>query len=127
MSYPNYTYPKISLYMAGKNFEIDPFTYLIDSPNTDANNLTWKCRLMIKSNAVDVNEWVLGTPFIRNYYTIFDAEANRTGFYPHYTSNATIRADIGKPSTDTTPPPVTPDGSSGGDPSAPVDFLTAMK
>jgi hypothetical protein len=44
------------------------------------------CVLGFKTNSDDT--WVLGTLFMKSYYTIFDMEQRRIGFTPHHFSNA---------------------------------------
>ena len=64
--------------------EVNPFTYASETTRTGKT----ACDLMIRNNTADT--WIIGIPFIRNYYTIFDADNSRLGFVPHNDSNATI-------------------------------------
>ena len=46
------------------------------------------CAIMIETS--NTNQWVLGSSFLRNYYTTFDDDNNQVTLSPHITSNATI-------------------------------------
>jgi saccharopepsin len=67
--------PNISLTFGGKDFALRPADYIIK----------WHGECMSAFVGQDINSptgpiWVLGTTFLRPYYTVFDMERNRVGF-----------------------------------------------
>jgi saccharopepsin len=67
--------PSISLTFGGKEFSLSPEEYMIK----------WHGECMSAFVAQDINSptgpiWVIGTTFLRPYYTVFDMERNRVGF-----------------------------------------------
>merc|ERR1711972_304761 len=69
--------PSISISMGGKDFELDPDFYVIRAK--DAHGMT-QCLLGIQGINAGAPIWILGDPFLRKYYTVWDAEHKRVGF-----------------------------------------------
>jgi len=68
--------PTITFTMNGKNFDLGPDFYVLRMMDENGQE---QCQLGIQ--AVDgVPMWILGDPFLRKYYTVWDAESNRVGF-----------------------------------------------
>lgn len=68
--------PAISFTFAGKDFELGPDFYMIRSTGDHGKE---ECSLGIQSLGAGA-PWILGDPFLRKYYTIWDAEQQRVGF-----------------------------------------------
>lgn len=83
-------FPSIHFYFDGKYFEVSPYTYISQYAAVGG-----KCEVLLKPNYD--GEFVLGTPFLKNYYTIWDDANSRIGLAPHTTSNATIDSSFRKP------------------------------
>jgi cathepsin D len=69
--------PTISFTLAGKVFPLEPAFYVISDTNTKTG--AQECQLGMQ--ALDqLGLWILGDPFLRKYYTVFDREAEAVGF-----------------------------------------------
>lgn len=68
--------PTISFTFSGKEFELGPDFYML-SDNDDHGKS--QCSFGIQSLGPDA-PWILGDPFLRKYYTVWDAEQHRVGF-----------------------------------------------
>lgn len=66
-------YPDIVLGVSGQEVKISPHNYFWMVPNTK------KKVCMGQLIAFDIDYWVLGTPFLKQYYTIFDYDNMRIG------------------------------------------------
>lgn len=69
--------PIVTVTIAGKDFDLDPDFYVLR--NTDPKGVE-SCRLGIDTMPSFIPLFILGTPFLRKYYTVFDHEQQRIGF-----------------------------------------------
>jgi hypothetical protein len=69
--------PIISISMNGKDFTLDPDFYVLRMEDETGKE---QCVLGIQGMDAGVPIWILGDTFLRKYYTVWDAEANRVGF-----------------------------------------------
>jgi len=69
------TLPTLSLALGGRDFDIGPDFYVIRKLISGEV----QCHLGIEGDK-DLPNWILGTPFLQKYYTIWDAEQQRVGF-----------------------------------------------
>lgn len=69
--------PDITFTMNATNFDIGPDFYVLRDMDGAGKQ---RCRLGIESVNASTSMWVLGAPFLRKYYTVFDAEQKRVGF-----------------------------------------------
>ena len=53
-------------------FKLEPVYYIYN----DENNI---CHLGLEPNGILHDKWVLGIPFLRSYYSVFDIENQRIG------------------------------------------------
>jgi hypothetical protein len=64
--------PTISFTFGGKEFPLEPEFYVL--------KIDGQCQLGIQALNAGVPIYILGDPFLRKYYTVWDAEQNRVGF-----------------------------------------------
>merc|ERR1719373_1005592 len=69
--------PTISITLAGKDFELGPDFYVLRAKDDSGREL---CELGIQGINAGAPLWILGDPFLRKYYTVWDAEQKRVGF-----------------------------------------------
>jgi len=74
-------YKPVYLYIEGRWVEIPKEDYIIQ-----VSYYPPVCVLGFQTNSDDT--WILGTLFMKSYYTIFDMEQRRIGLTPHHFSHA---------------------------------------
>jgi len=68
--------PTISFEIAGTKFDLTPQIYVIKVVTTGGT----QCVLGIEGSWETIPLWILGDPFLRAYYTVFDRANNQVGF-----------------------------------------------
>jgi cathepsin D len=69
--------PTITFEIGGKDFDLGPDFYVIKAA---AENGAEQCQLGLQAVNVGVPIWILGDPFLRKYYTVWDADNHQVGF-----------------------------------------------
>jgi len=69
--------PTLTFVINGKSFELGPEFYVLKSPSGNGQE---ECQLGIQALNPGIPLWILGDPFIRKYYTVFDRSNNQVGF-----------------------------------------------
>jgi len=69
--------PTISFTLSGIDMTLEPSFYVLYGADETGQNV---CQLGIESLDPGLPIWILGDPFLRKYYTIFDRQNNQVGF-----------------------------------------------
>jgi len=69
--------PTLTFTFNGVDFPLEPSFYVLQGPDDTGKNV---CQLGLEALDVGLPLWILGDPFLRKYYTVFDRANNRVGF-----------------------------------------------
>jgi hypothetical protein len=70
--------PVLAFTIGGVDLVLEPEFYVIYQPSASGGSIT--CQIGIEAVDVGLPLWILGDPFLRKYYTIFDRGNNQVGF-----------------------------------------------
>jgi len=72
-----HTLPTVTFTIGGTDFPLGPEYYVLRQPTPTGQ---FECLLGIEGINAGVPIWILGDPFLRKYYTVWDADQQRVGF-----------------------------------------------
>jgi cathepsin D len=69
--------PTVTFNFGGHDFPLEPEFYVLRAKGEDGKD---QCALGMQGMDAGAPIWILGDPFLRKYYTVWDAEQKRVGF-----------------------------------------------